>query len=75
MRYVYGAFIGILVTVLFVFTMQNGGHVTVSFVTVSATLPLAMLVFMAYIGGMLTGGSLTALVRGWCGCWRSSASS
>ena len=42
---------------------QNTDSVSVSFLTLGATLPLAVLVFIVYVLGALSGGSLYALLR------------
>ena len=40
-------------------------NVTIEFLTWGATLPLALVVVLAYGAGMVTGGSLLALLRKW----------
>jgi uncharacterized integral membrane protein len=47
------------------FSLQNLGNVTIEFLTMSATMPLALVVALAYGAGMVTGGSLLALLRKW----------
>jgi uncharacterized integral membrane protein len=42
---------------------QNTQSVGVSFLALGATLPLAVLVFVVYLLGALSGGSLYALLR------------
>jgi len=46
-----------------VFAFQNLEIVTLSFLGVSARVPLALLVVIIYVLGMATGGSLFALLR------------
>lgn len=65
MRYVYITLISVLVVVALVFALQNGARVTVVFLSASATLPLAGLLALTYLAGMITGGSMLALVRNW----------
>jgi uncharacterized integral membrane protein len=65
MRYVYAALIGVLGVGVVLFSLQNLGNVTIEFLTMSATMPLALVVALAYGAGMVTGGSLLALLRKW----------
>ena len=63
MRYVYLAMILLLTIAVLVFTFQNFPSVTVVFLSIRITLPLALLVPIVYVLGMLTGGALWALLR------------
>ena len=65
MRYVYMALIAVFAGVVLLFKVQNLDTVTVSLFSFSATLPLSLLVLLIYGLGMLTGGVVLALVRGW----------
>jgi len=65
MRYVYIVLSGILLALVLVFAIQNLGLVTVQFLDMSLTLPLALLIVVVYLLGMFTGGFLTALFRSW----------
>jgi len=65
MRYVYGSLIVLVVVVLVIFMAQNLESVTVSFLTISVTLPLFVLALIVYALGMTTGGALVGLVRSW----------
>jgi uncharacterized integral membrane protein len=65
MRYVYATLIGVLGVAVVLFSLQNLGNVTIEFLTMSATMPLALVVALAYGAGMVTGGSLLALLRKW----------
>ncbi len=65
MRYLYIALIVVLTALVLVFTVQNLGTVTVAFLTASVTLPLSILVILVYLLGMVTGGALFSVVRGW----------
>ena len=63
MRYVYLAMILLLTVAVLVFTFQNFPSVTVVFLSIRITLPLALLVPIVYVLGMLSGGALWALLR------------
>jgi uncharacterized integral membrane protein len=65
MRFIYAALIGALVVLVVLFSVQNVSTVTISFLTVSARLPLALLVILVYASGIFTGGFVLALVRSW----------
>jgi uncharacterized integral membrane protein len=43
--------------------LQNTQNVSMSFLSLGITLPLAALAFIVYVLGALTGGSLYALLR------------
>jgi uncharacterized integral membrane protein len=62
-RWLYLAIVVLFVAALIVFVAQNTQSVGVSFLSLGATLPLAALVFVVYVLGALTGGSLYALLR------------
>lgn len=47
------------------FKFQNLATVTVTLLSASLTLPVSSLVLAIYVLGMLTGGFVLALVRGW----------
>ena len=63
MRYLHIAMIVLFVTVIALFMLQNLDAATVSFLAVSLTMPLAVLIFLVYVLGMLTGGFIVALLR------------
>lgn len=63
MRYLYGAVILLLTVAVLVFMGQNINSVSVSFLTLRLTMPLFLLVVLAYVLGMVTGGSLAGLLR------------
>jgi lipopolysaccharide assembly protein A len=65
MRYVYATLIGVLIVIVVLFSLQNVSAVTISFLTMSATLPLALLVMLVYLSGVFTGGFVLALLRSW----------
>jgi lipopolysaccharide assembly protein A len=62
-RWFYLAVVVVFVAALIVFVFQNTASVDVSFLALGATLPLAVLVFIVYALGALSGGSLYALLR------------
>ncbi len=62
MTVVYKLVLTLLLGVIVFFTFQNITTVTVSFLTWSATVPLAMVVIAAYILGMVTGGGVLWLL-------------
>ena len=63
MRWLYLAIVVLFVVALIVFVAQNTQSVDVSFLSLGVTLPLAVLVFVVYVLGALSGGSLYALLR------------
>ena len=63
MRWFYLAIVVVFVAGLIIFVFQNTQSVGVSFLALSVTLPLAVLVFVVYVLGALSGGSLYALLR------------
>lgn len=65
MRYVYITLIVLLTAVVLAFTVQNIEPVTVALFQLRITLPLALLVMLVYVLGMVTGGALLSLLRNW----------
>lgn len=63
-RYVNIALIVLLTVAVLLFKFQNMDTVTVSFLNMSATLPVSLLVIGIYVLGMISGGAVLALVRG-----------
>ena len=63
MRWFYLAIVIVFVAALIVFVFQNTQSVDISFLALGVTLPLAALVFIVYVLGALSGGSLYALLR------------
>ncbi len=63
MRWLYLAVVIVFVAALIVFVCPNTQSVDISFLTLGVTLPLAALVFIVYVLGALSGGSLYALLR------------
>jgi lipopolysaccharide assembly protein A len=62
-RWIYLAIVVVFVAALIVFVFQNTQSVDVSFLALGVTLPLAIVVLVAYVLGALSGGSLYALLR------------
>lgn len=63
MRIVYIILIILFISTVLLFSVQNFGKVTVTFISWSMTLPLALIVILSYIFGMVSGGSLLAFLR------------
>jgi uncharacterized integral membrane protein len=63
MRWLYLAIVVVFVAALIIFVFQNTESVSVSFLNGAITLPLAVVVFVAYVLGAMTGGSLYGLLR------------
>lgn len=63
MRWVYLAVIILFAVATVVFAMQNLETVTMSFLGVNVSLPLAVQTIIVYLLGAVTGGSLFALLR------------
>jgi uncharacterized integral membrane protein len=63
MRSFHLAVIILFAAVTLIFAAQNFQGVTVSLFRVSAKMPLALLIAIAYLLGAATGGSLLALLR------------
>ena len=65
MRALYIALIAAFTGIVILFKFQNLETVTVSLLSASGTLPVSVLVLAIYVLGMLTGGIVLALLRGW----------
>jgi uncharacterized integral membrane protein len=63
MRWFHLAVIAALVAATCIFAVQNLQPVTISFLGLSMSAPLAFLVSVIYLLGMATGGSAWALMR------------
>jgi uncharacterized integral membrane protein len=63
MRWFHLTVIGLFAAAALLFTVQNFQMVSVDFLRLSARAPLALWVVIAYLLGLATGGSLTALLR------------
>jgi uncharacterized integral membrane protein len=64
-RFVYMLLILLFVAVVAIFAVQNLRPVTVNFLTLNATLPLALLIVGIYLLGLFSGGALTGLLKRW----------
>ena len=62
-RYLHITLIALFVAIVAIFMLQNLQTATVTFFAVSMTMPVAILILLVYILGMLTGGFATALLR------------
>jgi len=62
-RWLYLAIVVVFVAAPIIFVFQNTESVSVSFLTGAITLPLALVVFVVYLLGAMTGGSLYELLR------------
>lgn len=65
MKYIYMILTGVLLALVLLFAVQNFRLVTVLFMNMSLTLPLALLIVVVYLLGMFTGGFVIALFRNW----------
>jgi uncharacterized integral membrane protein len=63
MRWLHIAVICIFAAAVIVFGLQNLEAVTMSFLGLSARIPLAVMAVGVYLLGAVTGGSLIALLR------------
>jgi putative membrane protein len=63
MRWFYLAVIVLFVAAAVIFSLQNTQTVSVSFLASALRVPLALVVFVVYLLGAATGGSLYALLR------------
>jgi putative membrane protein len=65
MRYLYIGLIVVFTAVVLLFKIQNLQTATISLFSMSITLPTSLLVMGVYVLGMLTGGFVVSLLRGW----------
>ena len=63
MRWVNMAVIAIFVVATLIFAVQNFQSVTVSFLNFRISAPHALVIAIVYLLGMITGGSVWALMR------------
>jgi uncharacterized integral membrane protein len=63
MRWLHLAVVVVFAAAVLVFIGQNFEIVTMSFLGFSARTPLALLIALAYVIGMATGGSLWSLLK------------
>jgi len=62
-RWVYLAIVVVIVAATLIFALQNLNIVSVAFLGSAISAPLALLVFVVYVLGAVTGGSLYGLLR------------
>lgn len=67
MKYLYIALIVAFTALILLFKIQNLETATVSLFNMRVTLPVSLLVIGIYILGMVTGGALLGLLKGWYG--------
>lgn len=63
MRWIHIIIVVLFVAAIAVFALQNLGAVTMSILGFSVRAPLAVMVAVVYVLGMVTGGSLFSLLR------------
>jgi lipopolysaccharide assembly protein A len=63
MRWIHLAIVVLFAVATLIFVWQNFETVTMSFLGFQARTPLALLIALAYLAGMATGGSLWSLLR------------
>jgi lipopolysaccharide assembly protein A len=63
MRWIHLSVIVLFVAAVIVFAIQNLQIVTMRFLGLSASIPLALLVVIIYLLGTATGGSLITMLR------------
>lgn len=63
MRWIHLAIVVLFAVGVLIFLWQNFEMVTMSFLGFNARTPLALLIGLAYLAGMATGGSLWSLLR------------
>jgi len=63
MRWVHIIIVALFALATFIFAIQNFQTVTLAFLGLRTSMPLAVLVPIIYVLGMATGGSLWALLR------------
>lgn len=63
MRIFHTIVVAVLALIVLVFAIQNFQATTISFFNMTMTAPLAVVVAVVYLLGMLTGGSFVSLIR------------
>jgi lipopolysaccharide assembly protein A len=61
-RWVHLTIIVLLAAATVIFTFQNLGTVTISFLSIGFRAPIAILILVVYVSGALTGGSLFCVI-------------
>jgi uncharacterized integral membrane protein len=65
MRYLYVALVVLVTAAVLLFKIQNLDSVTVSFLTMSVTMPVSVTIILVYVLDMVSGGALLNLLRLW----------
>jgi uncharacterized integral membrane protein len=63
MRWLHTTVIAVLAIIVLAFAVQNFQSTTISLLNLELSAPLAVIVVIAYLLGMLTGGSAASLFR------------
>ena len=63
MRIVHLVLLILFIGALVIFCVQNLDNVTVKYLSASVTIPMPLLVFLIYILGMFSGGSVLSFIR------------
>jgi len=65
MRYLYIALVVLVTAAVLLFKIQNLSTVTVSFLSMSLTMPVSVTIILVYVLGMVSGGALLNVLRLW----------
>jgi putative membrane protein len=65
MRYLYMGLVVLVTAAVLLFKIQNLTTVTVSFLTMSLTMPVSVTIILVYVLGMVSGGALLNVLRLW----------
>ena len=65
MRYLYIGLVVLVTAAVLAFKVQNLTTVTISFLTMSLTMPVSVTIILVYVLGMVSGGALLNLLRLW----------
>ena len=63
MRWIYLTIVVVFAAAILIFVVQNTQIVAISFLSLAVSAPLALVVFVVYVLGAATGGSLYGLLR------------
>ena len=63
MRWFHTTVVAVLAIIVLAFAVQNFQSTTIALVNVRLSAPLAVIIAIVYVLGMLTGGSVVSLVR------------
>jgi len=65
MRYLYIGLVVLVTAAVLAFKVQNLTTVTISFLTMSLTMPVSVTIILVYVLGMVSGGALLNVLRLW----------